>query len=441
MAVGRLNFFKSFFARMAELVDALVSGTSVRTYVQVRVLFRAPQASFQEAFFLPELPASSLLFLLLSSYSMPVDYLPEGCVKECRGCGHRLMTMQESLIRKKTFLQSKLSAWGDLIEDVRSVPASGRLGYRDKVNLAMKWTGTKWETGTLNREDLISIPDCPVHKQTVNEVIRLFHSALPGYSEIQAVRYVQTAKQVAIVVKSRELPDTGWLTETIAKRLASIGIEGVWLHLFPSSGKKVFGKGGWHLIRGKESSQDESGLWYGPAAFQQLLPVLANQALDTAYEFLMPDANSAVIEMYCGTGSGLKKWTQAGAKALGIEISAEALRMAAMNAPRAETFTGTCRQRLPQMEKWLNGIEDGFTRLLYVNPPRTGMEDSIAEWIASFMKPIRMAYLSCSAGTLSRDLSILCKSGYSVDRIIPFDFFPQTIHVESLVLLKKADCI
>lgn len=368
---------------------------------------------------------------------MPVDYLPEGCVKECRGCGHRLMTMQESLFLKKTFLRSKLSAWSDLIEDVRSVPASGRLGYRDKVNLAMKWNGTQWETGTLNRDELIPIPRCPVHKPCVNEAIRLFHSVLPRYSEIQAVRYVQTAKQIAIVVKNRELPEIGLLTEAFAERLASIGIEGVWLHLFPSSGKKVFGKGGWYLIWGKEASQDESGLWYGPAAFQQLLPVLAGEALDTASAFLKPDANSAVIDMYCGTGSGLKKWTQAGAKTLGTEISAEALRMAAMNAPRAETLTGTCRQRLPQMEKWLNAIEDGFTRLLYVNPPRTGLEDGIADWITLFMKPVRMAYLSCSAGTLSRDLSILCKSEYYVDKIIPFDFFPQTIHVESLVLLKR----
>jgi 23S rRNA (uracil1939-C5)-methyltransferase len=48
-----------------------------------------------------------------------------------------------------------------------------------------------------------------------------------------------------------------------------------------------------------------------------------------------------------------------------------------------------------------------------------------------------MAYLSCSAGTLNRDLSILCSTGYLVERIIPFDFFPQTIHVESLVLLSR----
>ena len=43
MAVGRLHFFESIFARMAELVDALVSGTSVGNDVQVRVLFRVPQ--------------------------------------------------------------------------------------------------------------------------------------------------------------------------------------------------------------------------------------------------------------------------------------------------------------------------------------------------------------------------------------------------------------
>jgi tRNA/tmRNA/rRNA uracil-C5-methylase (TrmA/RlmC/RlmD family) len=89
------------------------------------------------------------------------------------------------------------------------------------------------------------------------------------------------------------------------------------------------------------------------------------------------------------------------------------------------------------MEEWLLDNKAEYDRLLYVNPPRTGLEDGIADWITSFMKPSRMAYLSCSAGTLNRDLSILCSTGYLVERIIPFDFFPQTIHVESLVLLSR----
>jgi tRNA/tmRNA/rRNA uracil-C5-methylase (TrmA/RlmC/RlmD family) len=51
-------------------------------------------------------------------------------------------------------------------------------------------------------------------------------------------------------------------------------------------------------------------------------------------------------------------------------------------------------------------------------------------------RPQRMAYLSCSAGTLRRDLEHLTAAGYRVMRIIPYDFFPQTHHVETLVFLK-----
>lgn len=52
-------------------------------------------------------------------------------------------------------------------------------------------------------------------------------------------------------------------------------------------------------------------------------------------------------------------------------------------------------------------------------------------------RPKRIAYLSCSAGTLRRDLEGLPVSGYRVVRIIPYDFFPQTYHVETLVLLER----
>ena len=50
-------------------------------------------------------------------------------------------------------------------------------------------------------------------------------------------------------------------------------------------------------------------------------------------------------------------------------------------------------------------------------------------------RPARMAYLSCSAGTLRRDLEPLERSGYEILGILPYDFFPQTLHVETLALL------
>ncbi|MEZ5584571.1 MAG: hypothetical protein R3F37_19025 [Candidatus Competibacteraceae bacterium] len=76
---------------------------------------------------------------------------------------------------------------------------------------------------------------------------------------------------------------------------------------------------------------------------------------------------------------------------------------------------------------------------MYVNPPRTGLEPEILDWTIQEYRPARMAYLSCSAGTLHRDLMGLTTAGYAVERIIPYDFFPQTYHVETLVLLRRLD--
>ena len=58
------------------------------------------------------------------------------------------------------------------------------------------------------------------------------------------------------------------------------------------------------------------------------------------------------------------------------------------------------------------------------------------DWAAMEFRPERMAYLSCSAGTLSRDLAALTAAGYTVEALTPYDFFPQTRHVEILALLK-----
>ena len=49
----------------------------------------------------------------------------------------------------------------------------------------------------------------------------------------------------------------------------------------------------------------------------------------------------------------------------------------------------------------------------------------------------RIAYLSCSPGSLARDLRALAGSGFRVERALPFDFFPGTDHVETLALLER----
>ena len=72
-----------------------------------------------------------------------------------------------------------------------------------------------------------------------------------------------------------------------------------------------------------------------------------------------------------------------------------------------------------------------------MNPPRSGLEREVAGALARELRPARVAYLSCSAGTLARDLAAFEDAGYSVASIRPYDFFPGTHHVEALALLER----
>jgi 23S rRNA (uracil1939-C5)-methyltransferase len=129
-------------------------------------------------------------------------------------------------------------------------------------------------------------------------------------------------------------------------------------------------------------------------------------------------------------------WTRAGAYGIGVEINSEAVECARMNLSGTLVLRGKCHERLPQINEWLDYRGIG-RRLLYTHPPRSGMEDSLVQWINEQYQPKRIAYLSCNAETLRRDLELMTAGGYHVVRIKPFDFFPRTHHIECLAFLER----
>jgi tRNA/tmRNA/rRNA uracil-C5-methylase (TrmA/RlmC/RlmD family) len=67
------------------------------------------------------------------------------------------------------------------------------------------------------------------------------------------------------------------------------------------------------------------------------------------------------------------------------------------------------------------------------------MEPEVTEYIGRTLRPERIAYMSCSPGTLARDLLQLRYLGYRLCRVIGYDFFPLTHHVETLALLERVN--
>jgi 23S rRNA (uracil1939-C5)-methyltransferase len=80
------------------------------------------------------------------------------------------------------------------------------------------------------------------------------------------------------------------------------------------------------------------------------------------------------------------------------------------------------------------GALDERPDAIVLDPPRTGLPESVAAWVGNSGAP-RVVYLSCDPATLARDLSILCHRGYRVDRVEGFDLFAQTPHLELLTVL------
>jgi tRNA/tmRNA/rRNA uracil-C5-methylase (TrmA/RlmC/RlmD family) len=181
-------------------------------------------------------------------------------------------------------------------------------------------------------------------------------------------------------------------------------------------------------------SRGDDGLVHGAASFQQLLPELYKGALDAAEEFLAPAPGDSVIDLYCGLGATLRRWQSLGARAMGVELSGEAVECARLNSG-AEVLRGRCADRLPQLERWLALRKSRV--LAYLNPPRMGLEPEVRDWLAG-VRPERIAYLSCSPAALARDLEGFEAAGFRVQELLPWDFFPQTHHVETLALMTRS---
>jgi tRNA/tmRNA/rRNA uracil-C5-methylase (TrmA/RlmC/RlmD family) len=346
--------------------------------------------------------------------------------------------MQQSLAQKEAWLRKQLGAWSDGFESIRSVPESMRWGYRKKILLTASFENNRWDFGMIRREEFIGIPDCPVHAATTRELIRLLISILPPFHEFPLAYLYQSDTLATLLLKTKKHRGDAWLDEESKCKLQAAGIRGLSMHLNPSAGRRMFAKGGWHLLWGVDRTVNEDGLWFGRTSFSQLIHSLHRQSLDEAEAFLDPAPGDCVADLYCGIGSSLVRWIKRGAQAMGIETGGEAVACASLNAPGAMVLRGTCEQRIPQLQSWIESCHlPGKQKLLYANPPRTGIEPRVLEWIIACMQPDRLAYLSCSAGTLRRDLDKLVSGGYGVKHIIPFDFFPQTHHVECLVMMER----
>ncbi|WP_159799124.1 23S rRNA (uracil(1939)-C(5))-methyltransferase RlmD [Flavobacterium sp. MK4S-17] len=193
------------------------------------------------------------------------------------------------------------------------------------------------------------------------------------------------------------------------------------------------------LYKGRDYILEEmEGLHFSINAksFYQTNSAQAYELYKITREFAGLTGNELVYDLYTGTGTIAQFVSKNAKKVIGVEAVPEAIADAKENAKRnnitnCDFFTGDMKDVFNEEFITRHGSPD----VIITDPPRDGMHKDVVEQILR-INPERVVYVSCNSATQARDLALMDEK-YKVTRVRPVDMFPQTHHVENVVLLEK----
>lgn len=170
-------------------------------------------------------------------------------------------------------------------------------------------------------------------------------------------------------------------------------------------------------------------------SFFQVNHEQTERMLDIIKEYARLESGDTVLDAYCGTGSIALNLARSSRLVVGVEAFKSAVKDAKRNAfnnhiTNCKFIKGACEDIVP-------GLGEHFN-VIVLDPPRAGCNDKLIEAIIK-KQPERIVYVSCNPATLARDLAAMAKAKYVVHAVQPVDMFPQTYHVESIVLMTNCD--
>ncbi|MCF6280034.1 MAG: 23S rRNA (uracil(1939)-C(5))-methyltransferase RlmD [Flavobacteriaceae bacterium] len=193
------------------------------------------------------------------------------------------------------------------------------------------------------------------------------------------------------------------------------------------------------LYKGRDHIFEEmEGLKFkiGPKSFYQTNSTQAYELYKITRDFAGLTGNELVYDLYTGTGTIAQFVAKKAKKVIGVESVPDAIADAKINAQlndinNVEFFVGDMKDVFTSEFIKKHGKPD----VIITDPPRDGMHKKVVEQILN-IAPEKIVYVSCNSATQARDLSLM-KEQYKIVKTQAVDMFPQTHHVENVVLLEK----
>jgi len=304
---------------------------------------------------------------------------------------------------------------------------------------------------------IIENRDCalgvPVNRQILDVVIsHMEHYGIKAYDEASGkglVRHVLIRKGfatgqilVCLIINGKKIPNEEQLADDL---FAIPGMHSFSVNVNTEKTNVILGDEV-RLIRGESFITEKLlDITYriSPKSFFQVNTKQTEKLYATALEYAGLTGKETVWDLYCGAGTISLFLAQQAKHVYGVEIVPEAIADAKENAKfngieNVTFFTGKAEEIVPAFydKQKDEHKEAAHPDVIVVDPPRKGCEVSLLKTMLE-MAPERIVYVSCDPATLARDLRILCDGGYQVAKVRPVDQFSQTVHVETVVLLRR----
>lgn len=326
---------------------------------------------------------------------------------ECGGCQLMRLDYDSQLAYKKDKVINILKKYAN-IDFNPNIVGSNNYHYRNKITIQVK--DGKMGLYKVGSNDLVSIDKCLLVSDNVNSLIRLIKDSL-DLTGINQVVIREALNQ--LMVKFIGKIDRSILIEKILPCVKSLYLND-------------------ELLGGDECLKDKLGNYQFLISPNSFFQVNHNQTINLYNQVkkYLGEDNGRVMDLYCGTGS------------IGIYVSSCCKRVDGIEV--SSSSVGDANNNI-----LLNNLDNVFVELgdvskvleisndydaVIVDPPRSGL-DKRTKSILKQMRCSKVIYVSCDPMTLARDLKEL-QDVYDVIDINLFDMFPNTYHVESVVLMK-----
>lgn len=369
----------------------------------------------------------------------------------CGGCQYAGLDYVRQLEQKQTNIEKLLASFGPVD---KIVGMENPYHYRNKVCAEFKklkngkLISGRYQEGT---HKVIQTDNCMIENEKADEIIHsittLFQSfKMTIYNEDKGfglIRHVlvrtghQTGQiMVIIVTASPVFPSK----KNFAKALLKVHpeITTIVQNINTKDTSMVLGDRN-QVIYGKGYIEDVlcgKRFRLSPGSFYQVNSVQTEKLYNRAVKYADLKKKETIIDAYCGIGTiGIIASAHA-KKVIGVELNPDAIRDAKINSrmnqiENIEFYANDSGRFMTNLAEMNEKID-----VVFMDPPRSGSDKP---FLSSLIKlaPKKVVYISCGPESLARDLKYLTSKGYQVIKITPFDLFPFTEHVETVVLLGR----